>query len=99
MQDTTIQIKKRNATFKRDVASEFKGTNQEIEDVRVIMFDTDSVISENLSDLDDRFFTYRSTSKNDINRLKKENKSLKQRIDDLEIKLNDIQSKLKAEEE
>ena len=63
------------------------------------MFDTDSVISENLSDLDDRFFTYRSSSKNDINRLKKENKSLKQRIDDLEIKLNDIQSKLKAEEE
>ena len=99
MQDTTIQIKKRNATFKRDVASEFKGTNQEIEDVRVIMFDTDSVISENLSDLDDRFFTYRSSSKNDINRLKKENKSLKQRIDDLEIKLNDIQSKLKPEEE
>ena len=67
--------------------------------LRVIMFDTDSVISENLSDLDDRFFTYRSSSKNDINRLKKENKSLKQRIDDLEIKLNDIQSKLKAEEE
>ena len=99
MQDTTIQIKKRNAIFKRDVASEFKGTNQEIEDVRVIMFDTDSVISENLSDLDDRFFTYRSSSKNDINRLKKENKSLKQRIDDLEIKFNDIQSKLKAEEE
>ena len=81
------------------MASEFKGTNQEIEDVRTIMFDTDSVISEDLSDLDDRFFTYRSSSKNDINRLKKENKSLKQRIDDLEIKLNDIQSKLKSEEE
>jgi cell division protein FtsB len=63
------------------------------------MFDTDSVISENLSDLDDRFFTYRSTSKNDINRLKKENKSLKARIDDLEIKLNDLSSKIKTEEE
>jgi len=57
------------------------------------------VISENLSDLDDRFFSYRSSSKNDINRLKKENKSLKQRIDDLEIKLNEVQSLLKSEEE
>ena len=99
MQDTTIQIKKRNSTFKRDVASEFKGTNQEIDDVRSIMFDTDSVLSEDLSDLDDRFFTYRSTSKNDINRLKKENKSLKSRIDELEIKLNDLESKLKKDEE
>ena len=99
IQDTTVQIKKRSSAFKRDVASEFKGTNQEIEDVRSIMFDTDSVISENLSDLDDRFFTYRSTSKNDINRLKKENKSLKARIDDLELKLNDLESKLKKEEE
>ena len=99
IQDTTVQIKKRNSAFKRDVASEFKGTNQEIDDVRSIMFDTDSVISENLSDLDDRFFTYRSTSKNDINRLKKENKSLKARIDDLEIKLNDLSSKIKTEEE
>ena len=99
MQDTTIQIKKRNSNFKRDVASEFKGTNQEIDDVRSIMFDTDSVITEDLSDLDDRFFTYRSTSKNDINRLKKENKSLKARIDDLELKLNDLESKLKKEDE
>tara|TARA_Y100001970_G_scaffold84996_2_gene107194 strand:- start:1621 stop:2349 length:729 start_codon:yes stop_codon:yes gene_type:complete len=99
IQDTTVQIKKRSSAFKRDVASEFKGTNQEIEDVRSIMFDTDSVISENLSDLDDRFFTYRSTSKNDINRLKKENKSLKARIDDLELKLNDLLSKVKTEEE
>ena len=99
MQDTTIQIKKRNSAFKRDVASEFKGTNQEIDDVRTIMFDTDSMITEDLSDLDDRFFTYRSTSKNDINRLKKENKSLKARIDDLELKLNDLESKLKKEEE
>lgn len=63
------------------------------------MFDTDSVLSEDLSDLDDRFFTYRSTSKNDINRLKKENKSLKSRIDELEIKLNNLESKLKKEEE
>jgi len=99
MQDTTIQIKKRNSLFKRDVASEFKGTNQEIDDVRSIMFDTDSIISEDLSDLDDRFFTYRSTSKNDIKRLKKENKSLKARIDDLELKLNDLESKLIKKEE
>ena len=40
IQDTTVQIKKRNSAFKRDVASEFKGTNQEIDDVRSIMFDT-----------------------------------------------------------
>ena len=99
LQDTTNQIKKRNSTFKRDVASEFKGTNQEIDDLRSIMFDTDSVISENLSDLDDRFFTYRSISKNNINRLQKENKSLKARLNDLELKLNDLEIKLKKDEE
>ena len=65
----------------------------------MIMFDSDSVLNENLSDLDDRFFTYRSTSKNNINRLKKENKALKERIDELELKLNDIDSKLKKDKE
>tara|TARA_Y100001970_G_scaffold122961_1_gene152403 strand:- start:2053 stop:2784 length:732 start_codon:yes stop_codon:yes gene_type:complete len=99
LQDTTKQIKKRNSAFKRDVASEFKGTNEEIDDLRMIMFDSDSVLNENLSDLDDRFFTYRSTSKNNINRLKKENKALKERVDELELKLNDIESKLKKDEE
>ena len=99
LQDTTIQIKKRNSVFKRDVSSEFKGTNQEIDDVRSIMFDTDSMISENLSDLDDRFFTYRSTSKNNIKRLQKDNKSLKTRIDELELKLNELESSIKKDKD
>ena len=82
-----------------DIASEFKGTNQEIEDLRSIMFDTDSMINENLGDLDDRFFTYRSTSKNNIKRLQKENKSLKERIDELEIKLNELESSTKKDKD
>ena len=52
-----------------------------------------------LSDLDDRFFTYRSTSKNSIKRLQKENKALKKRLDELELKLNDLESELKKDKE
>ena len=63
------------------------------------MFDTDSVINENLSDLDDRFFTYRSTSKNNIKRLQKENKSLKTRIDELELKINELESLTKKDKD
>ena len=63
------------------------------------MFDTDSMISENLRDLDDRFFTYRSTSKNNIKRLQKDNKSLKSRIDELELKLNELESSIKKDKD
>ena len=73
--------------FKSDVASEFK------------YFEKDSILKDELSDLDDRFFTYRSTSKNDINRLKKENKALKARIDELEKKLISLIEASKEESE
>ena len=97
-QDTIKSIKGNISLFKNDVESEFKYTTSEIEDLRVFSFEEDSILKDELSDLDDRFFTYRSTSKNNINRLKKENKALKARIDDLEKKLISIEASLKEEE-
>ena len=85
LQDTTKNIKNRASTFKRDVESEFKLTSSEIEDLRILMFD--------------RFFTYRSTSKNNIDRLKKENKALKNRIDELELKLNQLEAQSKEDKD
>lgn len=96
--DTIKSMKSNISLFKSDVASEFKYTETEIEDLRVFSFEEDSILKEELSDLDDRFFTYRSTSKNDINRLKKENKALKARIDDLEKMLISLKETLKEEE-
>ena len=99
LQDTTKNIKNRASTFKRDVQSEFKLTSSEIEDLRVLMFENDSTLNDELSDLDDRFFTYRSTSKNNIDRLKKENKALKIRIDELELKLNQLEAQSKEDKD
>ena len=96
--DTINNVKNRASNFKSDVKAEFKYTLTEIEDLRVFSFEEDSILKEELSDLDDRFFTYRSTSKNDINRLKKENKALKARIDDLEKKLISLIEASKEEE-
>jgi len=97
--DTINNVKNRASNFKSDVKAEFKYTLTEIEDLRVFSFEEDSILKEELSDLDDRFFTYRSTSKNDINRLKKENKLLKARIDDLEKTLISIIEASKEESE
>ena len=96
--DTINNVKNRASNFKSDVKAEFKYTLTEIEDLRVFSFEEDSILKEELSDLDDRFFTYRSTSKNDINRLKKENKAFKARIDDLEKKLISLIEASKEEE-
>ena len=73
--------------------------NSEIEDLRILMFENDSTLNDELSDLDDRFFTYRSTSKNNIDRLKKENKALKIRIDELELKLNQLEAQSKEDKD
>ena len=98
-QDTIKSIKNRASNFKSDVNAEFKGTYSEIEDLRILMFENDSTLNDELSELDDRFFTYRSTSKNNIDRLKKENKALKARIDDLEIKINQLEALNKEKSE
>ena len=66
--------------------------------LRALSSEVDSLLNEEISDLDDRFFTYRSTSKNDINRLKKANTALKARIDDLEKMLISLKETLKEEE-
>jgi len=96
--DTISRIKNRASMFKHDVNAEFKSTSTEIEDLRILMFENDSTLNDELSDLDDRFFTYRSTSKNNISLLKKENKALKTRIDDLEVQLNNLKAKLSKKE-
>jgi len=95
LKDTTNNFKNRVSVFKKDVESEFKGVYSEVDDLRNLMFENDSTLNDELSDLDDRFFTHRSTSKNNIDRLKKENKALKTRIDDLEITVNQLKSQLK----
>jgi len=97
--DTIKSIKNKASMFKKNVNAEFKGTYTEINDLRALMFENDSTLNDELSDLDDRFFTYRSTSKNNIDRLKKENKALKIRIDDLEVTINQLEALSKKDED
>ena len=59
--------------------------------------DQDSIISEEISDLNDRFFSYRGKSKISISALEKMNKSLRGRIDELENKLIALEKTLKDE--
>ena len=97
IEDSTSKIRDRASNFKKDTHSEIKRIDSDMYYSSNISNDQDSIISEELSDLNDRFFSYRGKSKISISSLEKMNKSLRGRIDDLENKLIDLEKILTDE--
>ena len=92
--DTTESIKNRASNFKKDTNSEIKRIDSDMYYSSNILLDQDSIITEELSDLNDRFFSYRNKSKISISSLNKTNKTLQSRIDALEKKIVYLYSRL-----
>ena len=93
----TSKIKDRAFNFKKDTDSEIKRIDSDMYYTSTILNDQDSIIAEELSDLNDRFFSYRNKSKISISSLEKMNKSLRSRIDDLENKIINLENMLADE--
>ena len=94
IEDSTFRIKDRASNFKKDTDSEIKRIDSDMYYTSNILNDQDSIITEELSDLNDRFFSYRNKSKISISSLEKMNNLLRTRIDGLESKLIDLEKKL-----
>ena len=94
IEDSTFKIKDRAYNFKKDTDSEIKRIDSDMYYTSNILNDQDSIITEELSDLNDRFFSYRNKSKISISSLEKMNNLLRTRIDGLESKLIDLEKKL-----
>ena len=97
IEDSTSKIKDRASNFKKDTDSEIKRIDSDMYYSNNISNDKDSIISEELSDLNDRFFSYRNKSKISISSLEKMNKLLRTRIDDLENKIINLEKVLTEE--
>jgi len=95
MSDTTKKIKDRASNFKKDTKYEIKRIDNDISDNLELMQEQDSSNSATIGDLEDRFFTFRSTSKNALKRLKEDNATLLDRVNKLETELNTLKNQNK----
>ena len=93
--DTTDNIKDKLSLLEKKMAYEIKKMNKELYKERELIFVQDSTNATNISDLEDRFFTFRSTSKNGLKRLKEDNARLKYRQDDLENRIKQLEKMLR----
>ena len=94
IKDSTSKIRDRASNFKKDTYSEIKRIDSDMYYSSNISNDQDSIITEELDNLTDRFMVYRTTAKNTVLQIKKTNELLLTRINDLEIKLIALEKKL-----
>jgi len=80
--------KEEEIIFNKTLIKEIKRIDSDLYFFTNTLRDQDSIITEELNDLNDRFFLYRSKSKMSISSLEKMNNLLRTRIDELERIIN-----------
>ena len=98
MEDTTLKIKNRAGLFKRNTNLQIKGLESELVYSQQMMNEQDSINASEVSDLQDRFITFQSAQKIKNRRLADKDSDYLDRINELEKKINELESRLPKED-
>jgi len=98
MEDTTVKIKNRATLFKKNANSQMRNLESDLLYSQQIMNEQDSVNASELGDLQDRFITFQSAQKIKNNRLENKDADYLERLNELEKKLKDLESRLPKED-
>ena len=98
MSDTTLKIKNRASLFKRNTNSQIKGLESELVYSQQMMNEQDSVNASEVSDLQDRFITFQSAQKIKNRKLENKDSDYLDRLNELEKKINELESRLPKED-
>ena len=98
MEDTTLRIKNRASLFKRNTNSQIKGLESELVYSQQMMNEQDSVNASEVSDLQDRFITFQSAQKIKNKKLENKDSDYLDRLNELEKKINELESRLPKED-
>ncbi|MDC0145643.1 hypothetical protein OAI93_03520 [bacterium] len=98
MEDTTLRIKNRASLFKRNTNSQIKGLESELVYSQQMMNEQDSVNASEVSDLQDRFITFQSAQKIKNRKLENKDSDYLDRLNELEKKINELESRLPKED-
>ena len=98
IQDTTIKIKNRASMFKKNTNSSIRGLESDIIYSNQLMMEQDSTNASEISDLQDRFITFQSAQKIKNKKLENKDSDYLKRLNELEQKINDLESRVPKEE-
>ena len=98
MEDTTLKIKNRASLFKRNTNSQIKGLESELSYSQQMMNEQDSINASEVSDLQDRFITFQSAQKIKNRKLENKDSDYLDRLNELEKKINELESRLPKED-
>ena len=98
MEDTTLKIKNRASLFKRNTKSQIKGLESELSYSQQMMNEQDSINASEVSDLQDRFITFQSAQKIKNRKLENKDSDYLDRLNELEKKINELESRLPKED-
>jgi len=96
--DTTLKIKNRASLFKRNTNSQIKGLESELVYSQQMMNEQDSVNASEVGDLQDRFITFQSAQKIKNKKLENKDSDYLDRLNELEKKINELESRLPKED-
>jgi len=98
IQDTTLKIKNRASMFKKNTNSSIRGLESDIIYSNQLMMEQDSTNASEISDLQDRFITFQSAQKIKNKKLENKDSDYLKRLNELEQKINDLESRVPKEE-
>jgi len=98
MEDTTLKIKNRASLFKRNTNSQIKGLESELVYSQQMMNEQDSINASEVSDLQDRLITFQSAQKIKNKKLENKDSDYLDRLNELEKKINELESRLPKED-
>jgi len=98
MEDTTLKIKNRASLFKRNTNSQIKGLESELVYSQQMMNEQDSINASEVGDLQDRFITFQSAQKIKNRKLENKDSDYLNRLNELEKKINELESRLPKED-
>ena len=98
MEDTTLKIKNRAGLFKRNTNLQIKGLESELVYSQQMMNEQDSINASEVGDLQDRFITFQSAQKIKNRRFADKDSDYLDRINELEKKINQLESRLPKED-
>ena len=98
MEDTTLKIKNRASLFKRNTNSQINGLESELVYSQQMMNEQDSINASEVGDLQDRFITFQSAQKIKNRKLENKDSDYLDRLNELEKKINELESRLPKED-
>ena len=98
MKDTTLKIKNRASLFKKNTNSQIKGLESDLVYSQQMMNEQDSINSSEIGDLEDIFFSFQSVQKLKNKSLDGKDDDFLTRLNELEKKINELESRLPKED-